>query len=122
MDLILQLNAQMKEMENVLDNLIQLKQASLETSATTTIPIVITTVPSTLVASLAPTAPLATSYLATTTTTSVIGSTTTAAQPSHEASKLVKAMKDMSIRTTEIYKLKEQKRSLEDEKKLALIM
>ena len=45
MDLILQLNAQLKEMENELDELIQLIQASVETSISTIIPIVTTTVP-----------------------------------------------------------------------------
>lgn len=59
MDLVLQLNGQLKEMEKELDNLIQLKQASLETAPATVIPIVATTVPSTLASSLAPTTQLA---------------------------------------------------------------
>lgn len=48
MDLVLQLNDQLKEMEKELDSLIQLKQASLEISHTTIIPTIMTTVPSTL--------------------------------------------------------------------------
>jgi len=59
MDLILQLNDQLKEMEKELENLIKLKQASLETSTATVIPTVTTIVPSTLATSLAPIAPLA---------------------------------------------------------------
>ena len=107
MNLILQLNAQLKEMENELDNLIQLKQASIETATATAIPLVMITFPSTLAASLAPTAPLATTLPAATTTTSAIGSTTAAAQPSDEARKLVKAMEDMSIQISKINSLKE---------------
>lgn len=97
MDFVLQLNDQLKEMEKELDSLIQLKQASLETTPTTVIPTITTAVPSTLAASLATTAPLATSLLASTTSTSATGSTTAVAQPGDEASKLVKAMEDMSI-------------------------
>lgn len=70
MDLVLQLNDQLKEMEKELDNLIQLKQASLETAPATVIPTVTIVVPSTLAASLAPTTPMATTLLAPTTSTS----------------------------------------------------
>lgn len=122
MDLILQLNAQMKEMKNEFDSLIQLKHARLETTTANIIPTVTTTIPSTLVASLVPTAPLATTLPTAISSTSVIGSTTTVAQPSDEASKLVKAMEDMSIQTIEINRLNEHIRSLKDEKKLAQIM
>lgn len=45
MDLILQLNDQLKEMEKELENLIELKQASLDTAIATSIPIVTTIVP-----------------------------------------------------------------------------
>ena len=107
MDLVLQLNDQLKEMEKELDNLIQLKQASLEIATTTAIPTVTIVVPSTLAASLAPTAPLATALPTATASTSAIGSTTATAQPSDEASKMVKEMEDMSIQTTEINRLKE---------------
>ena len=71
-----------------------------------------------MVASLAPTAPVDTTLPI----ASATGSTTAAAHPSDEASKLVKAMQYMSIHTTEINRLKEQIKSLEDEKKLAQIM
>jgi len=122
MDLILQLNDQLKEMEKELDCVIQLKQASFEPTTTTVIPTVTTIVPSTLAASLPPIAPLAIALTAATASTSIEGSTTTAAQPSDEARKLVKAMENMSIRTTEINKLKEKISSLEDENKLAQVM
>ena len=69
MDLVLQLNDQLKEMEKEFDRLIQVKQANLETAPTTVIPTVTTTVPSTLVASLAPTAPMATTLPASTAST-----------------------------------------------------
>jgi len=107
MDLILQINTQMKEMEKELDELIQLKHASLETTTATAIPIVTIAVPSTLEASLAPTAPLATKLPAATTTTSATYSTTKTTHPKDEASKLVKTMEDMSIQTTEVNRLKE---------------
>ena len=73
MELILQLNSSLKEMENELDNLIQLKQARIETATATAIPTVTTIVPSTLAASLAPIAPLAIALPAAMTTTSAIG-------------------------------------------------
>ena len=73
MDLVLQLNYQLKEMEKELDSLIQLKQASLETAPATVIPKITTIVPSTLAASLAPTAPMATTLPASTPSTSATG-------------------------------------------------
>jgi len=106
-------------MEKDLDNLIQLKRASLETTTATAIPTVTTTVSSTLETSLAPTSPLATTLPTVTTSTSATGSTTVATHKSDVASKLVKAVEDMSIQTTEINKLKEKITSVEDEKKLA---
>ena len=66
MDLVMKLNDQLKEMEKELDALIQLKQADVATSLTNVIPTVSITTPSTLTTSLAPTAPLATTLLATT--------------------------------------------------------
>lgn len=121
MDLILQLNVELKETKNELDSLIQQKQASLEAATTTAIPTITTTVPSTLAASLAPKTPLARALLTAATTTTT-GSTTIAAHPSDEASKLVKEMEDTPIQTNEINRLKEQIRILEDEKKLSQIM
>lgn len=94
----------------------------MEAATATTIPIVTTVVPSTLVASLAPTAPVATTIPTGSTTTPATGSTITTTHPSDEASKLIKAIEDMSIQTTEINRLKEQIKSLEDEKKLTQIM
>jgi len=66
MDLVLQLNDQLKEMEKELESLIQLKQASSDNAPATVIPTVTTIVPSMLAASLAPTAPMATVLPATT--------------------------------------------------------
>jgi len=74
-----------------------------------------------LAASLAPTTPLATTLPTASATTSATGSTATT-HPSDEASKLVKAMEYMSIQTIEINRLKEDMKSVEDEKKLAQIM
>lgn len=118
MDLVLQLNDQLKEMEKELENLVQLKQASLETATSTIIPTITIVVPSTLAVSLAPTTPLATTLLATTTSTLATGSTTVATHPGDEATKLIKAMEDMSIQTTEMNKHKEKIASLENENKL----
>jgi len=106
-DLILQLNAQLKEMENEMEKLVQEKQASMEATPATSIPTVTTVVPSTLVSSLSPIATLATTFPTASTTTLAIGSTTLATHRSDKASKLVKTMEDMSIQTTEINRLKE---------------
>jgi len=118
MDLILQLNAQLKEMENEIDKLVQEKQASMEAVTVTAIPIVTITVSSTLVALVATTSPVATSLP----TASAIGSTIATTHPSDEAGKLIKAMQDISIQTNEINRLKEQIKGLEDEKEVAQIM
>jgi len=91
MDLVLQLNDQLKEMEKELDNLIQLKRDSLDYAPTTVIPIVTTVVPSTLETSLAPTAPMATTLLASIPTTLAIG-LIAMRSTGDEANRLVKAM------------------------------
>jgi len=96
MDLVIQLNDELKEKEKELDNVIQLKQVSLETATTTIIRTITTTVPSTLAVSLAPTSALATTLPDERESTSATSSTTATTQPSDEASKLVKAMEDMS--------------------------
>lgn len=57
MEFILKLNDQLKETKKELDKLIQSKHSELATTSQTIIPIVSTTVPSTLAASLAPTVP-----------------------------------------------------------------
>jgi len=59
MDLVLKLNDQLRETEKELDSLIQLNQSDLGTTAVNVIPTVSTAVPSTLAASLAPTAHMA---------------------------------------------------------------
>lgn len=115
MDLVLQLNDQLKETKKESDNLIQLKQTNIASTSANVIPIMSTTVPSTLKASLAPTAPPATSLPVTTesTTTSTSG---------EDADKLVKAMNEMSIQATEMNRLREKMASLETNYKIAQIM
>ena len=122
MDFILQLNAQLKEMENEMDKLVQEKKANMEAVIVTTIPIVTTEVPSTLEASVATTVPVATTLPTTSATTLVTESSIVAVHLSDEASKLIKAMQDMSIQTKEINRLKDQIKSLEDENMLVKIM
>jgi len=73
MDVVLKLNDQLKDTENKLDALIQLKQVDMATSSTNVIPTVSTVVPSTLVASLAPTTPLAIALQTTIESTLVVG-------------------------------------------------
>lgn len=92
MDLILQLNAQLKKMENEMGKLVQEKQASMEAVTVTTIPTITTSIPYALAASVATTALVATTLPIASTTTSAIGSTTTTAHPSDEVGKLIKAM------------------------------
>ena len=93
--------------EEMMDLVLQLNDAPA-----TVIPIVTTTVPSTLVASLAPTAPMATTLPTSTPTRSATRSTTTGST-GDEANNLVKAMEEMSIQTTEMNRLKEKVTSLE---------
>jgi len=115
MDLVLKLNDQLKEMEKELDTLIQSKQGDLATTPRTIIPIVSTIVPSTMVASLAPTAPLATTLPIT------IESTTTAGTSIEKTKELVKAMEEMSIQAIELKILKEKVASLETDCKFSQI-
>jgi len=113
MELVLKLNGQLKETEKELDTLIQSKQSDLATTSRTIIPTVSTMVPSTLVASLAPTAPptialpVTAEYSATTCT------------QGEKAAELVKAMEEMSIQATKMKRLKEKVASLETDCKLA---
>lgn len=119
MNLIIQLTAQLKEMETEMDKLVQEKQASMEAVPINSIPIAST---SPLVDALAPSStivpatiatPITTEVLATTpATTSATTSTVPTTHPNDEASKLIKRMHDMSIKTTKINRLKEQLKNL----------
>jgi len=113
MEFVLKLNDQLKEIEKELDILIQLKQSDLATTSRTFICMVSTTVPSTLVASLSPTAPPATTLLVTT------ESTTAAGARGDKEIELVKAMEDMFVQATEMKILKEKVASLEADCKLS---
>lgn len=77
MHLLLKLNGKLKEIEKELDNLIQSKNIELATTPQTVIPIISTTVPSTLVATLAPIVPPAT-YFPVTGTSAGTGASTSA--------------------------------------------
>lgn len=111
-------------MENEIDKLLKEKKASMEAVTITAIPIasnlasVPTTAPLSIVVLVTTTIPVTIEISATPSTTLA----TTAAHPNDEAIKLIKAMQDMSIQTTDINRLKEQVKILEDEKKLAQIM
>jgi len=113
MDLVLKLNDELKETEKELDTLIQSKQCDLATTSRTIIPRVCTTVPSTLAASLAPTAPPLTTLPVTAKSTIV-----TEAR-GDKATELTKAMEDMFIQATEMKRVKEKVASLETDYKLA---
>ena len=89
MELVLKLNAKLRETEKELDSLIQLKQIDISTTSTNVIPTVSTTIPSTL-ASLAPTTPP-------TTTFPVAVESTKAGASGGKAAELVRAMEEMSI-------------------------
>lgn len=115
MDLVLKLNDQLKETEKELETLIHLKQSDLATNSIAIIPTLSTIVPSTLAASLAPTAPLATALPIT------IESTTSAGTSTKKATELIKVMEEMSIQATKLKKLKEKVASLETDCKLAQI-
>lgn len=69
MELVLKINDQLRETEKELDSLIQLKKTDIGTTLVNVIPTVTTTIPSTLVASLAPIAPMATTQPVSTTST-----------------------------------------------------
>lgn len=104
-----------------MDSLIKLKQDSLDDAPATVIPTVTIVVPSTLETSLAPIAPMATTLPTSIPTTSATGSTATGST-GDEANRLVKAMEEMSIQTTEMNRLKEKVTNLETYYKIAQIM
>ena len=95
--------------------MIQSKQSNLAITSTTSIPTVTTIVPSTLAASLAPTAPPTTTLPITT------ESTTIASTSIEQAAELVKSIEDMSIQAIELKRFKEKVESLETDCKLAQI-
>ena len=70
---------------------------------------------------MAPKEPLATTVPVTSSTTSATESSRTTSHPTDESRKLVKAMEEMSLKTSEINRLKQMVENLEDQKKLAQI-
>lgn len=105
MSLILQLTAQIKEIEVQMDQLVQEKETVKEPLIPTVILVITTAVPSTLGEKLAPKEPLATTVPVTSSTTSATESSTTTLQPTDESSQLVKEMEEMSLKTNEINRL-----------------
>ena len=106
MILILQLKAQIKEMEVQMDQIVQEKETVKEPVIPTVIPVITAVVPSPLGETLAPKEQLATAVPVTSSTTSTTESSTTAIQPTDDASKIVKAMEEMNVKTNEINRLK----------------
>ena len=104
-----------------MDKLVHEKEIKKARKTPAVIPIVTTVVPSTLAEELAPKVPLAIAVQVTSSTTLAIESSTTTTQHYYEASKLVKAMEEMSLQTNEINKLKKVIENLEDTNKLAQI-
>ena len=118
MNLIIQLATQLKEMENEMDKVVQEKKASMEAIPVTAIPTITTIVPYTSSTPVATTVPVAT-MVSTTSTTTPATYSTSSSHPSDQADKLIKSMQDVSIQTTEINRMKEHVKNLEDENKLA---
>ena len=108
-------------MEIQMDKLVHERETRKAQEVPSVIPMVTTVMPSILVEELAPKEPLATAVPVASSTTSATESSTTATQPSYEASKLVKSMEEMSLQTSEINRLKQVIDNLEDTNKLAQI-
>ena len=85
----------------------------------TVIPVITIAVPSTLGENLAPKGPLETTVPVTSATISATKSSTTVAQHTSEASQIVKAMEEMSLKTNEIKKLNKMIENLESANKTA---
>ena len=86
------MTAQLKEMENEMDKLVQEKKANMEAIPVTAIPTVTTTVQSTSSAPVAKSVAVATTVSTTSATTPETDSTIAATHPSDEAGKLIKSM------------------------------
>ena len=113
MKLILQMTAQIKEMEIQMDKLVQERETVKEPEIPTVIPMITTTVPSNLGENLAPKGSLATAVPVTSTITLATKSSTTTVQHTDEASQIVKAMEEISLKTNEINRLNKMIENLE---------
>ena len=108
MKLIHKLTAQIKEMETQMDHLVKEKETIKEQETPiipTTILVITTIVSSTLGDKLAPKGSLATAVPMTSATTSATDSSNTNVQQTDEASQIVKAMEEISLKTNEINSL-----------------
>lgn len=121
MNIIFQLTGQIKEMEIQMEKLVHEKETVKVPEPPTLIPIVTTTMPSNLAKYLAPKVPLATAVPVISSTTSAAKSSSTTIHPTDEANKLVKAMEEMSLKTSEINKLTKMVENLVNTKKLSQI-
>lgn len=112
MDLVLNLNDQLKETKKELGKSIQSKQIELATTPQTVIPIISTAEPSTLATSLAPTLPpmITLPVVGTISTTST---STNAGKLTEKIDELIRAMEQVSIQAIELKELREQMISLE---------
>ena len=117
MSLILQLTAQIKEMEVQMDQVVQEKEIVKEPVIPNVIPVITVAMPSTLGEKLAPKEPLATVVPVTSSTTSVIESSTIVLPPTDESSQLVKSMEEMSSKTNEVSRLTKIIKNIEKTKK-----
>ena len=108
-------------MDIQMEKLVHEKETRKVREIPTVIIVITTVVPSTLAEELAPKEPLANSVLVTSSTTSATKSSTTAAHPTDEASKLVKAMEEMSLQKNKINRLKNMVDNLENTNNLAQI-
>ena len=108
-------------MEIQMYKLVEEKETPNVPEIPTVIPVITTAVPSTLAEELESKVPLATVVPVMSSTTSTTESSTTTSHAIDEARKLVKAMEEMSLQTSEINRLKNMVDNLENSNKLAQI-
>ena len=124
MQLVLNMTAQIKEMENQTETLMKENETLIkenEVSTPTIIPMATTVVPSTLADHLAPKGVFTTAVSITSIDTSATGSSTSQVHQEKGTTDIVKSMEEMSLKNTEINNLKKENKDLESSYKNALI-
>jgi len=105
MDLLLKLNERSNDTEKALEKALKEKQGELTSQPPEVIPIISTTVPSTLGTTLSPNVPAATAKAITGTSTT---RTTSGSSTNMSTEELIKAMEELKLQVTKLKQAKEQ--------------
>lgn len=108
MDLILKLNEQLKDTEQKLEKSLKGRHSESTSQPQNVVPVVSTTVRSTLATALAPNVPLATTENGIGAVTGISIGTSQVGTSSQSTEELIKSMEEMKLQVSELQKLKEK--------------